>query len=41
MVFWSDGSVTVEDVKGMKTAAYKKQKAMMAVHYPCVEIQEL
>ncbi|MBT5631649.1 MAG: DUF1064 domain-containing protein [Nitrospina sp.] len=41
MVFWNDGSVTVEDVKGMKTAAYKKQKAMMAVHFPAVEIQEL
>jgi hypothetical protein len=41
MVFWNDGSVTVEDVKGMKTASYKKQVAMMAVHYPCVEIQEL
>ena len=41
MVFWKDGETTVEDTKGFKTAAYKKQKAMMAVHFPAVEIQEL
>jgi len=40
MVFWKDGSVTVEDVKGFKTPAYKKQKAMMAIHFPAVEILE-
>jgi len=39
--FWSDGTVTVEDVKGFKTATYKLKKRMMTIHFPCVEIQEL
>jgi len=41
LVFWKDGSVTVEDVKGMKTDTYKLKKRMMAIHFPEVEIQEL
>lgn len=41
MVFWSDGSVTVEDVKGFKTPKYKADVARMAVHYPEVEIKEI
>ncbi len=41
MVFWADGTVTVEDVKGMLTPTYKSKKRMMAVHYPHVEIQEI
>ena len=41
MVFWSDGSITIEDVKGVKTSAYNKQKAMMRIHFPAVEIQEI
>ena len=41
MVFWSNGDATVEDVKGFKTPSYKKQKAMMKIHFPMVEIQEI
>lgn len=41
MVFWKDGAVTVEDVKGMRTAAYKKQLAMMAIHFPSVVVTEI
>lgn len=41
MAFWEDGNITIEDTKGFKTSAYKKQKAMMAVHFPIVEIIEI
>ena len=41
VVWWADGSCTVEDVKGFRTDTYKMKKRMMAVHYPCVDIQEL
>ena len=40
MVFWKDGRVTVEDTKGFKTPAYNKQKRLMGVHFPMVEIEE-
>ena len=40
MVFWWDDEITIEEVTGVKTAAYKKQKEMMAVHFPAVEIYE-
>ena len=41
LIFWADGSVTLEDVKGFKTPTYKAKKKMMAVHYPHVEIIEI
>ena len=41
MVFWTDGHVSVEDVKGMKTATYLSKKRMMGIHYPEVEIEEI
>jgi len=41
LVFWADGSHTVEDTKGFRTATYKLKKRMMAHHYPEVEIVEL
>lgn len=41
MVFWTDGSVTVEDVKGMKTPKYKADIKRMAVHYSAVTITEI
>ncbi len=41
MVFWKDGTVTVEDTKGFKTPEYKKQKRMMAIHFSAIEIMEL
>jgi formylmethanofuran dehydrogenase subunit D len=37
-VFWSDGTTTVEDVKGMETPTFKTKRRMMAIHYPPVEI---
>lgn len=41
MVFWADGSVTVEDVKGLKTQVYGIKKKLMAKYYPEIEIQEI
>jgi len=41
MVFWADGSITIEDVKGFKTAKFKADVKRMAVHYPHIEIQDL
>lgn len=40
MIFWTDGHVSVEDVKGFKTPAYKAKKKMVEALYP-VEIQEV
>lgn len=39
LVFWADGHVTWEDVKGVKTPAYKKAKKQVEAVYP-VEILE-
>lgn len=41
MIFWTNGTVTVEDCKGFITDTYKMKKRMMAIHYPHVEIQEI
>ncbi len=41
VVFWADGRVTIEDVKGYRTDTYKLKKRMMAIHYKYVDIQEL
>ena len=40
MIFWADGSVTVEDVKGMKTPLYVAKKKMVESTYP-IEIIEV
>lgn len=40
MIFWADGSVTFEDVKGMKTPLYIAKKKMVESTYP-VEIIEV
>ena len=40
MIFWADGSVTVEDVKGMKTTLYIAKKKMVESTYP-IEIIEV
>lgn len=40
MVFWQDGNITIEDVKGFKTETYKAKKKMLEALYP-VSIQEL
>ncbi len=34
VVFWSDGNVTFEDVKGMKTPMYKLKKKQVEALYP-------
>lgn len=41
MVFWSNGTVTVEDAKGMVTDTYKSKMRQMAIHYPAVEVLEV
>jgi hypothetical protein len=40
LVFWSDGSVTMEDVKGLKTPMYIAKKKMVESIYP-IEITEI
>ena len=39
VVFWSDGSVTFEDVKGMRTPQYVMKKKMVEATYP-IQIEE-
>jgi hypothetical protein len=40
LVFWKDESVTIEDVKGMKTPMYKTKKKMVEAVYP-INITEI
>lgn len=40
LVFWADDHVSVEDVKGMRTEAYKRAKKQVEAVYP-IEIEEL
>ena len=40
LVFWQDGSVTIEDVKGFKTAMYTLKKKQVEALYP-IEITEV
>lgn len=40
VVFWSNADVTIEDVKGMKTATYKAKKKMVEATYP-IKITEI
>jgi len=40
LFFWADGSVTVEDVKGVKTPQYITKKKMVEAIYP-VTISEI
>lgn len=40
LVFWTDGSVTVEDTKGKRTQEYLRKKKLIAAQYP-FEITEL
>lgn len=39
-IFWANGDVTIEDVKGFKTETYKAKKKMVEAIYP-VEISEV
>jgi hypothetical protein len=34
LIFWSDGTVTFEDVKGFRTDLYKTKKKMIEATYP-------
>ena len=34
LVFWSNGEVTIEDVKGLKTPMYNTKKKQVEVAYP-------
>lgn len=40
LIFWANGDVTIEDVKGFKTEIYKAKKKMVEALYP-VEISEI
>jgi hypothetical protein len=40
LVFWVNGNVTVEDVKGFKTDIYTLKKKIVETTYP-IEIQEI
>lgn len=40
MIFWTDGNITIEDVKGFKTDMYKAKKRIVEAVYP-IEIQEV
>ena len=40
MVFWTDGNITIEDVKGIKTPVYIAKKKMVESIYP-IQIQEV
>lgn len=40
VVFWSDGTVTIEDVKGHKTETYKIKKRQVEELYP-IKITEI
>jgi len=39
-VFWANGKVTIEDVKGMRTAAYIRAKKQVEAAYP-IKITEI
>jgi len=34
LIFWTNGQVTIEDVKGFKTESYKAKKKMVEAIYP-------
>ena len=40
MVFWSNGNITYEDVKGMRTNIYKLKKKQIEFFYP-IKISEI
>jgi hypothetical protein len=35
-IFWANGEVTIEDVKGFKTETYKAKKKMVEAIYPII-----
>lgn len=40
VIFWADGNVTIEDVKGIKTSIYIAKKKMVEATYP-IKITEI
>jgi len=36
LVFWNNGTVTIEDVKGLKTPMYKTKRKQVQATYPIV-----
>ena len=40
MVFWNNGEITIEDVKGMKLPLYEAKKKILEATYP-IEITEI
>jgi hypothetical protein len=40
LIFWANGEITIEDVKGFKTESYKAKKRMVEALYP-IEILEV
>jgi len=40
LIFWEDGVVTIEDVKGFKTEVYKTKKKIVEAIYP-IKITEV
>jgi dsDNA-binding SOS-regulon protein len=40
LIFWANGEVTIEDVKGFKTESYKTKKKMVEALYP-IDISEV
>lgn len=40
LIFWANGEVTIEDVKGFKTESYKAKKKIVETLYP-IEISEV
>lgn len=40
MVYWTNGDITIEDVKGMKTPEYITKKKLVEAIYP-IEIKEI
>ena len=41
LVFWTDGHVSIEDVKGMRTESYKAKKRIVESVYAPLTIEEL
>ncbi len=36
LIFWTNGDITIEDVKGFKTESYKAKKKMVEAIYPII-----
>jgi hypothetical protein len=41
LICWADGSVTVEDVKGMRTREYRMKRQMFERRYPTLRLVEV